>query len=141
MDWTGSFLYLPTIHYDRGITANVVSGCSALQFIVNAAENKPLYDRNELEPFGRGNGRHPIEKLSQLGAFVSDKRRLESLYYVRYITDEQVFSPNGSRIRVNDVVGYPIYIAAYPSAVRRQPEILRIGKRKDKLAGGNFFFG
>jgi len=90
MDWTGSFLYLPTVHFDNGKAFSVVSGCSALQFIANIAEHKPVYERDDQEPFGRGNACHPIEKLSQLGGFVSDRRRLESLYHVRYIEPSRV---------------------------------------------------
>ena len=117
-DWTGSFLFLPTIHYEDGKTATCLSGCSALQFIVNAASDRPLFTRDWNEPFGRNSNKHPIEKLSQLGAFVSEERKLESLYYVRYITNEQTYSRDGSEVRVNDIVGYPIYISAYPSMPR-----------------------
>ena len=31
-EWTGSFLYLPTVHFDSGKIHTVMSGCSALQF-------------------------------------------------------------------------------------------------------------
>jgi hypothetical protein len=87
-DWTGSFLYLPTVHYEGGKFDTCMSGCSALQFIVNAANDKPLLSRDWEEPFGRNNIEHPVDKLANLGAFVSDERKVESLYYVRYITDE-----------------------------------------------------
>jgi hypothetical protein len=113
-DWVGSFLYLPTLHFDKGRTSNVISGCSALQFVANVCGNKPIFEIDGDEPLGRGSRQHPIKKLERLGAFVSDERKLESLYYVRYITNEQVYSPNGIPLRVNDVVGYPIYISAYP---------------------------
>lgn len=111
-DWTGSFLYLPTVHYENGKFNTCVSGCSALQFIVNAANDKPLLSRNPKEPFGRNSIEHPAVRLAKLGAVVSEERRVESLYYVRYITDEQIYSRNGKNIRVNDVVGYPIYVAS-----------------------------
>ena len=111
-DWTGSFLYLPTVHFESGKFDTCMSGCSALQFIANAARDKPLLSRDRREPLGRNSAEHPIEKLANLGAFVSDERRLESLYYVRYITDEQAYSRNGVGVRINDVVGYPIYVAS-----------------------------
>jgi hypothetical protein len=117
-DWTGSFLYLPTIHYESGKSTSCISGCSALQFIVNAASDRPLFTCDRNGPFGRNSTKHPIEKLSQLGAFVSEERKLESLYYVRYITNEQTYSRDGSEVRVNDIVGYPIYISAFPSMPR-----------------------
>lgn len=111
-DWTSSFLYLPTIHYEGGKFDTCVSGCSALQFVVNAARNKPLLLRDPYERLGRNNVAHPIAKLASLGAIVSDEQRMESLYYVRYITDEQTYSRNGVETRVNDVVGYLIYVAS-----------------------------
>jgi hypothetical protein len=117
-DWTGSFLFLPTVHYESGKTSTCLSGCSALQFIVNAAQDRPLFTPNWEEPFGRNSHKHPIEKLAELGAFVSEQRRLQSLYYVRYITNEQAYLSKGSEVRVNDVVGYPIYISAYPQIQR-----------------------
>ena len=61
---------------------------------------------------------HPIDKLAKLGGVVTDERWLESLYFVRYITDEQVYAPKGVPVRVNDIVGYPIYISAYPPTGR-----------------------
>jgi hypothetical protein len=139
-DWTGSFLYLPTLHFDGGKTYCAISGCSALQFIVNATNNSPLLTGDPDEPFGRGNRLHPIEKLSKLGAFVSDERQLESLYYVRYITDEQVHTPNGFPIRVNDVVGYPIYISAYPPIKRKRTELVSMNSYPDSQSN-EFFYG
>lgn len=132
-DWTGSFLYLPTIHYEDGKTATCLSGCSALQFIVNAVSDRPLLTRDWNEPFGRNSNKHPIEKLSQLGAFVSEERRLESLYYVRYITDEQAYSREGSEVRVNDIVGYPIYISAFPSMPKSKTRNLGLMPREPQL--------
>jgi hypothetical protein len=110
-DWTGSFLYLPTVHFDTQSTYGVISGCSALQFVMNAAKGRNLYECDFQEPLGRRNCSHPVEKLANLGAIVSDSRQLQSLYYVRYITNEQVYAPSGVEQRVNDIVGYPIYIA------------------------------
>jgi hypothetical protein len=126
-DWTGSFLYLPTVHFEDGKTTAFLSGCSALQFVVNAAQDRPLLAPDWDEPFGRTTNEHPIQKLSKLGAFVTEERKLESLYYVRYITDEQLYSPNGSEVRVNDIVGYPIYIAAFP-AVANSPARKRLSR-------------
>jgi hypothetical protein len=140
-DWTGSFLYLPALHFDSGKTLGLVmSGCSALQFIINVANDNPLLTRDRDEPFGRGNRRHPIEKLTQFGAIVGDERRLESLYYVRYITDEQVYTPNGAPVRVNDVIGYPIYISAHPPVATRGTRPFPLNNSSD-LPSNNFFFG
>jgi hypothetical protein len=137
-DWTGSFLYLPTVQFDSGSTFAAVSGCSALQFIVNVAKDKPLLNRDWKEPFGRGNRQHPIQKLADLGAFVSDERRLESLYFVRYITDEQVYVSNGAPVRTNDLVGYPIYISAYPP-LRRARSIRTSFPESPNM--NDFFYG
>ncbi|MEH2501698.1 hypothetical protein V1290_000509 [Bradyrhizobium sp. AZCC 1578] len=117
-DFTGSFLFLPTMHYDEGKTSTVWSGCSALRFIANAALGQPLTATDPNESLGRFSTKHPIEKLAELNATVHEARRLESLYYVRYITNEQTYLVKDREVRVNDVVGYPIYISAYPELFR-----------------------
>jgi hypothetical protein len=88
--------------------------------IANISEHKPFFTPDHDEPLGRGSRKHPIEKLKRLGAFVTEEQHLESLYYVRYITDEQVYSPKGFPVRVNDLVGYPIYISSLPTIEERK---------------------
>lgn len=110
-DFVGTFLYLTERPFDMGQCHTVFSGCSALQMVSNAASGKPLLTKNPSEALGRWSSAHPIDKLVSLGGVVVDERKIECLYRVRYVTDEQCFEYNGSSIRVNDLLGYPIYIA------------------------------
>jgi hypothetical protein len=109
--WRGTFLYLVGGWCDTNEYHSTLSGCSALQFIMNVAEGKnPLKIANQ-EPLGRGNDLHPVDKLKRLGALVSGQRKLTSLYRKRYVTNEQCYEYADKKRRVNDLVGYPIYIA------------------------------
>jgi hypothetical protein len=111
-EFRGSFLYLTELHLDNGGFHTVYSGCSALQAVANAATGLKLIDRTAAgEPLGRGNYKHPIEKLASYGAIVGDEREIDILYRIRYMTNEQCFSKDGNEYRVNDILGYPIYIA------------------------------
>ena len=102
-DFPGSFLYLTEAHLDGGVFQTVFSGCSALQAIANATDNRPLLDRSNSagEPLGRGSHSHPVvDKLIALGGTVSDTRKIECLYRIRYMTNEQCFSNDGVEYRV-----------------------------------------
>jgi len=113
--WRGTFLYLTEMHWDTLPFRSTFSGCSALQAIVNASLGKELVSYQEQdtwEPFGRGSHDHPIEKLKRLGATVSGERRIETLYRTRFMTNEQCYVFNHEERRVNDLLAYPIYIAA-----------------------------
>jgi hypothetical protein len=112
--WRGSFLYLTELWLDDG-GASFWSGCSALQSIVNASQGKTLdsrYTSESWEPFGRGSYDHPVNKLASIGAVVGDQRHITSLYIKRFITNEQCYTWNGERRRVNDLLAYPVFIAA-----------------------------
>ncbi|MBW4484762.1 MAG: hypothetical protein KME14_19675 [Tildeniella torsiva UHER 1998/13D] len=117
-NWIGTFLYLTEVHWDNLEFDTVFSGCSALRMIVNAAIGSDLLDRssskvfNEFEPFGRGSYEHPIQKLERIGATISDRRKITTLYRKRYMTDEQCYTVNDNQRRVNDLLAYPIFIAA-----------------------------
>ncbi|QAY67534.1 hypothetical protein [Paenibacillus protaetiae] len=110
----GTFLYLTELWMDDGRYHTVWSGCSALQAIVNKIEGRSLLNTitNTVEPLGRRNFTHPVTKLSKLGAIALEKRKVTSLYQKRYITNEQCFTKNKKKFRVNDLLGYPIYIAS-----------------------------
>jgi hypothetical protein len=112
-DFPGSFLYLTEAHLDGGRLETVYSGCSALQAVANATQSRPLLGRSCTpdEPLGRDNYSHPIDKLTALGGIVGDTREIQCLYRMRYMTNEQCFSKDGVEYRVNDILGYPIYIA------------------------------
>jgi hypothetical protein len=115
-DWdsSGTFLYLTETISDIGVYYSVISGVSALHALYNISHGKNFFDmttnKNGDEPLERWNFIHPIEKLKSLGAIEIDKRKLETLYRCRYITDEQSYTYKGIKYRTNDLLGYPIYI-------------------------------
>lgn len=113
--YTGTFLYLTEMYLDNKSFFSAFSGCSALQAVVNYLQGRSLLatvsEINTGEFFGRSNYAHPVDKLLSIGAIKSCTKRIISLYYKRYITDEQCFIFNGERSRVNDLLGYPLYIA------------------------------
>lgn len=124
-DFVGSFLYLVEAHWDDSPFHTTYSGRSALQAIVNSARGLDLmaFPKSPIgsdgctppefwEPLGRGNADHPIEKLQRIGAVVSDKRRITTLYRLRYMTNEQCVKVDGETRRFNDILGYPVYIAS-----------------------------
>jgi len=112
--WRGTFLYLTELWLDDS-GPSFWSGCSALQSIVNACQGKALNNRDtgeSWEPFGRGSYDHPVKKLASIGAVIGDQRIITSLYIKRSITNEQCYIWNGEKRRVNDLLAYPIFIAA-----------------------------
>jgi len=112
-DWRGTFVYLTELHWDNGSRSHFLSGVSALQVIVNLSSGKDFFDiiKDEFEPFGRGRDLHPVDKLKEVGGVVTDKRKVKSLYRIRYLTNEQCYNYEGQERRVNDLLGYPLYIA------------------------------
>ena len=112
-EYHGTFLYLTEAHWEEGGMSTVWSGCSALQAIVNITQGNPLFQPSIRagEPFGRWNPLHPIEKLKSIGGYKMEMRRIRTLYKVRYLTNEQTFLYNKKKKRVNDLLGYPIFIA------------------------------
>jgi hypothetical protein len=110
--FSGSFLYLTELIFDNIVYQSVYSGCSALRFIANAATGAPFLERSGSDDLGRDNADHPIDKLRPFGAVKGDPRRIEALYRIRYMTDEQVYTYQDQEHRVHDILGYPIFIAA-----------------------------
>ena len=109
--WRGTFLYLVEGWHDHTKYHSTFSGCSALQFIMNIADGRKALEIGYGEPLGRGSDLHPIDKLTRLGAKSSGQRTILSLYRKRYVTNEQSYKYAGQERRVNDLVGYPLFIA------------------------------
>jgi hypothetical protein len=107
----GSFLYLTELIFDNAAYHSLYSGCSALQFIANATTGVPLLTPSQPEKLGRDNADHPIDKLRPIGAVKGDTRRIQVLYRIRYMTNEQVYTREGKVHRVHDILGYPLFIA------------------------------
>jgi hypothetical protein len=110
-NFRGSFLYLAELLFDNKSYESTWSGCSALRFIANAASGKCLRDNSGREFLGRFDPRHPIEKLFDIGGVKGDARKIESLYTIRYMTDEQSYTYRGVIHRVHDILGYPLFIS------------------------------
>jgi|CZKJ01.1.fsa_nt_gi hypothetical protein len=111
--WRGTFVYLTELWLDDGGSA-FWSGCSALQAIVNAAQGEKVNAGptcEEWEPFGRGSYDHPVRKLGSINGTAGDERWITALYTKRHVTNEQCYTWNGEKRRVNEVLGYPIFIA------------------------------
>ncbi|PWU16350.1 MAG: hypothetical protein C5B50_13815 [Verrucomicrobia bacterium] len=113
-DWRGTFLYLSELRWDNGPAGQFLSGVSALQAIVNLTHGLDFFHiiTDEYEPFGRGSDLHPVDKLKKIGGIVVDKRKVRSLYRIRYFANEQTYRHEGEERRVNDLLGYPLYIAS-----------------------------
>ena len=111
-DWRGTFVYLSEIHWDNKSSSNYLSGVSALQAVVNLSRGRDFFEiiQGEFEPYGRGRDLHPIDKLQEIGGITLDKRKIKSLYRIRYFTNEQKYKYDGQERRVNDLLGYPLYI-------------------------------
>ena len=111
-DWRGTFLYLTECHWDNHGFSTVFSGVSALQAVINQITGKNFLDyvNEEFEPYGRGRDLHPIDKLKDIGGIATETRKIKSLYRKRYLTNEQAYQYEGERRRVNDLLGYPLYI-------------------------------
>jgi hypothetical protein len=109
----GTFLYLTEAQWDDGVYRTTYSGCSALMAIWNYSHNDPLIIRYEgSEAFGRASYEHPIDKLKTFGAVTSERRKITSLYKKRYLSSEQCTLIGGREYRVNDLLAYPLFIAA-----------------------------
>jgi hypothetical protein len=104
-----------------------MSGISALRMVANFMVGGADY-RSEGElhrvmqatrdlyemPNGWGDERdecHPIEKLKAVGGIPGRPRRIETVYKIAYMSDEQCIPTANGTVRVNDILAYPLYIA------------------------------
>jgi hypothetical protein len=107
-DWWGSYLFLVEEIDPVGPRAtHFTSGISALAEVVRFAQ--PMITDDSLWDLGRDSPAHPIEKLIGFGGRPSLPRRIEVLYQMRYMTNEQG-GWSVSEGRVNDLLGYPLAI-------------------------------
>ena len=119
-DWLGSFVFI--VQELGGFpwpSSWFISGLSALRMVVDVIAKTPRLDRGELrkvitsgdDVFGRWHDGHPIEKLERIGAIRQRARKIDTIYKIAYMTNEQSVTVNGKWTRINDILAYPLYIA------------------------------
>jgi len=104
-----SILYLVENIWEDDCYSRMMSGCSALQWVIkNAIGSDPsgfdLFDSQEYDT--------PLDAFKSLGAIDQGERTISTLYRIRYLTDEGFLRHRGNTFRCFDVVGYPVYISS-----------------------------
>jgi hypothetical protein len=109
-----TFVYLVESYWEEseGPHPGPYSAFSALNFIVSAIAEPLGLPRESYRHDPRADGRSPREVLAAIGGVEQQPREIESLYYLRYISNDQEVAVNGKLCRCYDIVGYPVYIAA-----------------------------
>lgn len=110
--WDSAYLILTEVHFDNSEHRMMVSGCSALRLVANAIENKQTYHREGEEVLGRWDKRPMTEKIMTLGGIPGSSLPIETLYSIRYMTDEQYDPRAPQEGRVHDILGYPLFISS-----------------------------
>lgn len=95
-----------------------MSGISSLRLVAEVlTESRELsienmFDlRSSADRFGRWQSDHPVERLRGIGGVVGSPRRIECVYKIAYMTDEQAYPRGEEVLRVSDLLAYPLYIA------------------------------
>lgn len=104
--YPGSFLYLIEARWEIEESRHSpfpVSGLSALRLLAHELDIDPNA-HPEQEPLGRGSFAHPVDKLQRLFGVRLGTRCISSLYKIRYVSNEQCYTLNGSKQRVYDVL-------------------------------------
>lgn len=112
-DFVGSFVFLVDELAETRTVKGHISGVSALRLLVEGIlEDKEMLalDRSR-DSWGRDSHEHPIEKLRRAGGLPLREHTIETVYKIAYMTNEQTWLHNGTEARVNDILGYPLYIA------------------------------
>lgn len=115
-DWVGTYLFLVEAHSSEPESRHRWSGVSALRLLVDGiAGHDPEFPRPPgglgLDLYGRDDPAHPIDKLRRVGGMPLRRRRVEIVYRIAAMTDEQATTINGKEVRLNDILAYPLYIA------------------------------
>ncbi|MHB0959625.1 MAG: toll/interleukin-1 receptor domain-containing protein [Pirellulaceae bacterium] len=120
----GTFLFLIESYWERdefGQLGSSLYPCgwsqySALQWIIEELVKAEVVP--ESVKANDKYGLHPIERFKRLGAIIQPARRLRTLYRKRLISDNSavetstVFGLRATKREHNDLVGYPIFLAA-----------------------------
>lgn len=115
-DWVGAYLFLVEEHQSEPESTRCWSGISALRLLVeDIAGHNPGFRKSPdgigRDRYGRDDPTHPIEKLRRAGGMPLRRRRVEIVYRVAAMTNEQATTIDGKEVRLNDILAYPLYIA------------------------------
>jgi hypothetical protein len=114
-DWLGAYVFIVQELLDLKIPDAGWSGVSALRLLIEGIAVKERVTVRELarsdDVFGRWHEGHPLEKLKKIGGTIGRSRRIETIYKIAYMSDEQSINVDGVNKRINDILAYPLYIA------------------------------
>jgi hypothetical protein len=118
-DFAGSFLFLvEELGQFQWPMGWFMSGISALRVVVDVLQDGLVLTSDGLfdvagseDKYGRWESEHPIEKLVSVGGVAGRPRRIDTIYKIAYMTDEQAYVVDGVHTRVNDILAYPLFIA------------------------------
>lgn len=118
-DWIGSFVFIvQELGNFPWPTPYFISGISALRLVVDVIAKMDHLDEDELtalsgdeDLFGRWHDGHPVEKLERAGGISLRPRKIDTIYKIAYMSNEQSLTVNGRQTRTNDILAYPLYIA------------------------------
>lgn len=115
-DWLGAYVFIVEQLLDLKASRFVISGISALRFIAEKIAIDEDVRMDDLmgseDVFGRWHEGHPIEKLKAVGGRAGRRRKIDTIYKIGYMSDEQyVEVDDGTEGRINDILAYPLYIA------------------------------
>ncbi|MEA2664866.1 MAG: hypothetical protein QOI11_1810 [Candidatus Eremiobacteraeota bacterium] len=108
-----TFVYLAESRCDDMGTQQVpLSAFSALNLIVRNIAQPLALDQSWYRHDPILDNRSPSELLAAIGGLSQPPRRIKSLYYTRFISNEQFVKVNDNVCRYYDLLGYPVFIAA-----------------------------
>lgn len=119
-DWLGSYVFIVQELGEWSWPARThISGISALRLVVEGIGQQMPLTREAIyrlaggeDVYGRWFDATPLQKLQQAGGRVLRPRKIETVYKIVYMTNEQQV-PGGDETygRINDILAYPLYIA------------------------------
>lgn len=115
-DATGSFVFLvEELGFFEWPAGSQISGISSLRLAVEVVASDMTWEEIRALPpiadrFSEQVTTDPISKLKSIGGIVGVPRPITTVYKIAYMNDEQGWNFDGSFLRVNDILAYPLYI-------------------------------
>jgi hypothetical protein len=120
-DFTTSFLFIvEEIGEFQWPMRWFMSGISSLRVVAEVLTDPRLHTMaaeslfevlGSPDRFGGWHDDHPVERLREIGGVVGRTRIIDTIYKIEYMTDEQSYQYKGEKLRVSDILAYPLYIA------------------------------